>query len=121
MKKKIEAFDGFLMAWIMLSIAVSLILIVVGLILGGGDEKRFLPGGMALCAGAMGIGGGYLMLRSGGMLGRATTWGTDLKWIDKSERPIYYWSAVLAGLACGTAIYILGILTIVFTWDKVMG
>jgi hypothetical protein len=96
-------------------VPIGFVLIVVGLAIEDPDSSRLMPGGVSLVIASMAAAGAIVQIGSGFTCIPDVANRGRMRWVQKSDFPIPYWSTTLMLLTC--ALSGLTFTTAVFAWS----
>ena len=102
----------------LLSIFGGLLCAAIGLIVGGKDDGRLLPGGLSFALAAIGGGAAYFQLRDRIIPVRDRS---GFRWAKEDERPVRFWFFTITYAIFSVVLLAFSILTFAYTSDAVLG
>jgi hypothetical protein len=111
----IDKIDRRVSMFLLVLVPIGLVCALVGSIIPGSDEDRFVLGGLSLALAAIVGTAAYWQIRIGKTPVRETTWSSRMKWADKQDRPFRYWFTTIMYVFCSVTLFVFSILILLFS------
>jgi hypothetical protein len=117
MTLNIDTFDRRVGLSMLLLVPVGLGAALVGWLVRGSDDNRFVLGGLCLALSAIVGAAAYLQIRLGKMPVRQPTskWVVRMEWVDRKDRPVRYWLTTIMYACCSVTLLVYAMLFFVFS------
>ncbi len=117
MSANVDRIDRGVSTCLLILVPVGLVCAVVGSIIQGADDDRFLIGGLCLALAAFSALAAYWQIRLGKTPVRETAWSSRMRWADKQDRLIRYWFTTIMYVFGSATLFFYAILILIFSTE----